>query len=323
MLRCVRLACMVLAGVLLAPSASFCTSYYLLPPFANVVWTGKAVVVAYDAGADVRVQGHDATNGSVCWSRRIPAATLARDICEEQGLVYVATSNQGIYVLNSDTGSVKARLRPHSPVAGEPLLACAKNRVLVAYAYDKWLIAYSTQNLRPVWKHVFRSSSIYEMAARGDKFTVLVLNLSSREHWKQVVFLSDNGRFLARRPATAPAYAVPEYLPKAVREWFSKKVGVNSGAGRTTYERRGKLWFVGVPAELCSSGNIYAVRDDGHVVWTKSVKGLSSMVSAHDRLIAAAVHYDDRQGDVWPGSVELFALDVTTGRQLWLVDLRP
>ena len=44
------------------------------------------------------------------------------------------------------------------------------------------------------------------------------------------------------------------------------------------------------------------------------------MVLVDDRLIAAAVHYDDRQGDVWPGSVKLFALDATTGRQLWVVD---
>lgn len=77
MLTCVRLACMVLAGVSLTPSASFSDSYYWLPPFANVVWTGKAVVVAYDAKAGVEVQAHNTTNGSVCWSRHIPAATLS------------------------------------------------------------------------------------------------------------------------------------------------------------------------------------------------------------------------------------------------------
>jgi outer membrane protein assembly factor BamB len=318
---------MILAGVLQTPPASFCSDYWL-PPFANVAWTGEAVVVAYDAKDGAQVEAHSATDGGACWSKRIPSAILARDACAVQGLVFVATQNQGIHVLHSDTGAVKTCLRPHSPVSGSPLLACAGNRVLVAYEYDNWLIAYGTQSIRPVWKHLFsifpfHDLKIYQIAARRNKLTVLLFNPSGEGRWAEIALQSGNGRFISKRPADAPPYVLPDYLPKAVQRWYRNTVGIRSTlVGPTTYIRRGKLWFVSVPAELNCSGTIYAVRDDGRVVWATSARGLSSVVLADNRLVAATVPSDGNGGiDTAPGNGKLFALDAKSGRQLWLVGL--
>lgn len=318
--------CLVLAGVLSVSRASFGTSEYWSPPFANTAWTGKTLVVAYDTGKDIRVQAHDLTDGGVRWTRDLASASLAfsRDMCVADGLLFIATGNKGVYVLSPDKGSLAGRLRPRNPAPEHwSRLACAGKRVIVAYTGQNWLAAYGTHDLRSDWTRSLGGLQVFDMAVRGNDIVARVLDPSNGGRWKQMVIRADDGRSLTTEPATSPVYTVPERVPKPIREWFRRVVKLNPTAGPVSYHHRGRIWFVGVPAELDASGWIYAVRDSGRVVWAKTVKGFSSVTLAGDRLVAAAVCGSSSARNRVDGPVgRLFALDATSGRQRWAVDLR-
>lgn len=312
-----------LIGVCLMPTMARSTSLMWVPPFANVVTVGGAVVVAYDAGGSVVVRSYKARDGSPGWTTQVESSVLARDMCASRAHVYVATQNQGVYVLDAVTGSSRGRLQPCSSRLGSPLLACCNDRVLVGQAAGDWLIAYDARTLRRVWKRIFRGWRLSSVGRVGETFSVLQLENSSRGTGRQIALRPEDGHLIASQPVPVPAYRFPGYLPKAVREWCERTLGVAFGpAGQVLFFRDGTYWFIGVPAELDSIGRVYSVRSSGSVGWTRSVKGLSSMVVLDDRLIVTAVRNGyglDKAAQQTVG--EVFALNAATGRRLWTVAL--
>jgi hypothetical protein len=309
------------------------------PPLAGIAAASDTVFIAWNRRGTPtggQIVALNAKTGKLRWQKATTKTAVIGPVAASDILLCVPTLRDGVYVVDANTGSIRARLHTRS-VDLVPGVDSASERVLIADPTSNGVEAFDTTSFRSLWKRKMWHFHFTEVTGKRDTFELLVRDYrvpdkaNQDRGFRTVIVRARDGFVLSDKPKRRTDWhgVYPEFFPKAVYRWYAEMNRKHSSFryARTTTEYANGIWFFG--RNRVAPGVVYAVRGDtGKVLWQLAVPDLSNIRLIGSTLYVGAFGNEAVSSYTRPGIENgssagmVMALDARTGRKLWSADVK-
>ncbi len=346
--RVVVLAVVVLVCIFVVIEEGLCNSPAPGWPegLHDVTVTSDSVFIAWNKDnlhPNGQVLALDGKTGRPCWHATIPKVSVLAPLVASRELVLAPTWEDGVFVLDAHSGSIKAHLMSGQSGVGWSQ-AIGPRIILIGVEANGSVVkleAFDVASFRSLWKRSISWSSLWSIAPADSTFDVLTadprdMGGESRK-FKTLKLRSEDGKIVSEVPSRRPQrrQGVPSSLSKPVRKWMVKLLQakmpikvripghdceaarkqvideVQSGTfiPRTNIAQLGDLLFIGNEYDRTAPARLYAVKaDTAELVWKQDTPGLWDIQLQGEALFV--VRYGTK-------GLIVTALEARSGRVVW------